>query len=81
MSFPGEEEGAREEVQPQGAEGNFAHPWATTKRCDLRGLSGYSGSGTMSGGATVWTPACYAGAVRGKCSQESGDAGTDSLRR
>ena len=49
-------------------------------RRDLRGLSGDSSSGTTSGGATVWTPACYACAVRGKCSQEKWGLGIASLR-
>ena len=42
------------------------------RRHDLPGLSGDSSSGTGNGGATVWTPACYACSVRGKCSQERG---------
>ena len=36
----GEEEGAREEVQHQGAQGDFAHPWATTKKARPAGVVG-----------------------------------------
>ena len=36
-TLTGKEEGMREEVQHQGAQGNFAHPWATTKKAQLAG--------------------------------------------
>ena len=34
-TLPGKEEGVREEVRHQGAQGDFAHPWATTKKARL----------------------------------------------
>ena len=35
MTLLGKEEGVREEVRHQGAQGDFAHPWATTKKARL----------------------------------------------
>ena len=70
------EEGAREEAQHQGAQGDFARPWATTKKARPAGVVGDSSSGTTSGGATVWTPACDACTVCGICSQEKWSSGT-----
>ena len=36
-NLPGKEEGVREEGPHQGAQSDFAHPWATTKKARLAG--------------------------------------------
>ena len=50
-TLPGKEEGVREEVQDQGAQGDFAHPWATTKKARLAG-----GVGRQWLGDNEWWP-------------------------
>ena len=69
-NLAGKEEKAREAARHQGAQGDFGHPWATTKKAQSGGLSGDSSSEKTSGAATLWAPACHAYAVRGKCTHE-----------
>ena len=82
-NLPGKEEGVREEAQHQGAQGNFSHPWATTKNARPAGVVGRQWIGDKEWWGYrmgVWTPACFACAVRGKCSQENWGSGTAPLR-
>ena len=71
-NLAGNEKGAREEVQQQGVQGDFAYLGQQPRRRDLRGLPIGGGSGTTRSGTTVWIPACFSCAVRGECSRRVG---------
>lgn len=70
----GKEEGAREEVQHQGAGGDLAHPLATIRKARPAGIVGRQWLGDNE----WWGYRVDTGLV---CSQGSGDAGTASLPR
>ena len=80
-TLPGKEERVREECSIRERRATSCIHGRQPRRRDLRGVSGDSGSGTTSGGATVWKPTCYAFTVRSECNQERRGAGTARLQR